>query len=114
MKDKLEKSELPELICGKTIEEIRAMRMTYGHLFVVTVKDEDSIHYAVCKEPTIQIIESSQAIAKTSEVKGAVTLYENCVVLADEDIKKRDMLKLQVAAAIGEKTNKLSVFAKNV
>jgi hypothetical protein len=107
-------TNLPELICGKTIEDRRGMRMKHGHLFVVSVTDEESTHYAVCREPTLQIIEASQAISKTSDVKGAITLYENCVVLADDEIKNRDLLKIQVAGAIGEKMSKLEAIAKNV
>lgn len=109
-----ETTQLPELICGKTIEEIRGMRMKHGHLFVVSVSDEDNTFYAVCKEPTMQIIEATQAISKANETKGAITLYTNCMVLADDDIKSRDMLKIQVAAAIGKKVSKLASSAKNV
>jgi hypothetical protein len=104
----------PQLYCGKTIEDIRAMRMQHGHLFTVEVVDEGDVFHAICKEPTLQVLEASQAIAKTSEVKGAMALYTNCVVEADAEIKSRDLLKLQVAAAIGDKAGKLRATAKNV
>ncbi|MDR2361697.1 MAG: hypothetical protein LBD91_03110 [Prevotellaceae bacterium] len=106
--------ETPLTYCGKTVEEIRLMRMRHGHLFVVTVKDGDQAFHAICKEPTIQVIEAASAIAKTSEIKGAMTIYDNCIVEAEEEIKGRDMLKLQVAAAIGLKTEALKTDIKNV
>ncbi len=102
------------IICGKTIEEIRAMRQKHGHLFIAVVKDGDNVYHAVCKEPTTQTLEAAQAIAKTSEVKGAIALYENCAVLVDEEIKKRDLLKLQVAGVIGKHTEALESSIKNV
>jgi hypothetical protein len=104
----------PQLYCGKTMEDIRAMRMQHGHLFVVAVRDEEDEFHAICKEPTLQVLEAAQSISKTSEVKGAMALYSNCVVEADEDIRKRDMLKLQVSAAIGDKAGALRATAKNV
>jgi hypothetical protein len=107
-------TDAPPTYCGKTVEEIRALRMTHGHLFVVEVRDEEDVFHAICKEPTVQVIEAAQSIAKTNEAKGAKTLYENCVVEADAEIKNRDMLKLQVAAAIGEKISSLKASAKNV
>ena len=106
--------ETPQIYCGKTIEEIRGMRMTHGHLFIVSVQDEDSEFHAICKEPTLQTMEVAQSISKTSEAKGAMSLYNNCIVEADEDIKSRDTLKLQVAAAIAEKSGALKSVAKNV
>jgi hypothetical protein len=104
----------PQLYCGKTVEDIRAMRIHHGHLFVVEVKDEEEVFHAVCKEPTLQVLEAAQAVSKTSEVKGAMALYSNCVVEADEAIKSRDLLKLQVASAIGDKAGALRATAKNV
>jgi hypothetical protein len=104
----------PQLYCGKTIEEIRAMRMQHGHLFVVEVRDEEDVFHAICKEPTLQVIEASESIAKTSEPKAAIAIYNNCVVEADDEVKKRDLLKLRVAAAIGEKIGTLRSVAKNV
>jgi hypothetical protein len=112
----MEKMELilPELICGKSIEEIRGMRMKHGHLFVVAVRDGENTHYAVCKEPTMEVIDAVQSMGKTSEVKGAMTLYDNCVVLVEDEIKRRDMLKLQVSSSIAEKISQLGASIKNV
>jgi hypothetical protein len=105
---------IPQTYCGKTIEEIRAMRMQHGHLFVAEIQDENNVFHAICKEPTVQVIEAAQSISRTSEVKGAMMMYENCIVIADDEIKKRDLLKLQVAAAIGEKVASLKSSVKNV
>lgn len=106
--------ETPQIYCGKTIEEIRAMRMQHGYLFVIEVQDENEVFHAICKEPTMQVIEASQSISRTSDTKGAMALYTNCMVEADEEIKKRDVLKLQVAAGIGEKVASLKSSVKNV
>jgi hypothetical protein len=110
----MEGQKTPQTYCGKTAEEIRAMRMQHGHLFVVEVQDEKDVFHAICREPTLQVIEAVQSIAKTSEAKGSMTLYSNCTVEADDEIKRRDMLKLQVASAIAEKTGTLKSAAKNV
>lgn len=110
----MEESRAPQTYCGKTVEEIQAMRMQHGHLFIVEVREEDSAHHAICKEPTLQVLEAVQSIAKTSEVKSAMALYDNCAVCADDDIKRRDVLKLQVAAGIGDKMGALRATAKNV
>lgn len=106
--------ETPQTYCGKTVEEIQAMRMQHGRLFIAIVKDEKDVFHAICKEPTLQVIEASQSISKTSEAKGAIMMYDNCVVIADEAIKNSDLLKLQVAAAIGEKVASLQSSVKNV
>lgn len=59
-------------------------------------------------------MEAAQNISRTSEIKGAKMLYDNCVVLVDDEIKNRDLLKMQVAAAIGEKVAALKSSVKNV
>jgi hypothetical protein len=106
--------EAPPLYCGKTVEDIRAMRMRHGHLFVAEVVDGDQTFHAICREPTLQVISVAQAIGKTDEAKGAMALYDNCVVEADGEIKSRDMLKLRVAEAVGTKVSSLSSSVKNV
>jgi hypothetical protein len=110
----MEGQKTPQTYCGKSVEEIHAMRMQHGHLFIVEIQDEKDVFHAICKEPTLQVIEAVQSISKTSEAKGSMALYNNCIVEADDEIKSRDMLKLQVASAIAEKTATLKSAAKNV
>jgi hypothetical protein len=62
----------------------------------------------------LQVISAAQHITKTDEAKGALTLYENCVLEADAEIRQRDMLKLKISEAIGKKIASLSSSIKNV
>jgi hypothetical protein len=103
-----------QLICGLTDAEIQALKAKHGFIFLVTVSDNDTSYQAICKEPTMEAMQASQAIGKTDELKGSMVLYDNCVLVADPAIAGRFLLKVQVIKALGEKMNSLSVTTKNI
>lgn len=102
------------LICGLNTEAINALKNKHGFIFEVTVSDGENEYTAICKEPTMEAMQASQAVGKDDELKASVVLYDNCVLVADDAITGRFLLKVQVIKAIGEKMNSLSVTTKNL
>ncbi|MFC4262472.1 hypothetical protein ACFOWM_06270 [Ferruginibacter yonginensis] len=104
------------LICGHDESAIEALKSKHGYLFVAEVKDEDGkVYNAICKEPTMEAVEATEAISKSStELKASMVLFDNCVVACDEEIKSRFLLKVQVVKAIGNKMKSISVTTKNL
>ena len=105
---------MSELICGLTNEDIEKLKKKHGVLSVVTIKDGEEIHSAIFKEPTMDIMSAANLVGKTDEMKSAMVLYDNCMIACDESIKQRDLLKLQVVGAIGEKMSALTKTVKNL
>ena len=103
-----------ELICGLTPDQINELKAKHGALFLVTVKDEVGDYQAVCKEPSMEVIQASSALGKVDDMKASIALYDNCVLAKDASIEKRALLKLQVVKAIGERMSSLSVITKNL
>jgi hypothetical protein len=103
-----------QLICGLTAEQIEALKSSNGFIFQVTVSDGENEFNAICKEPTMDIMQASQAIGKNDELKSSMVLFDNCVLAADPSIKERFLLKVQVIKALGERMNSLSVTSKNL
>jgi hypothetical protein len=105
---------MEELICGHSQEQIAALKAKHGFIFLASIADQDNTYHAICKEPTMEAMQASQAIGKTDELKGSMVLYDNCVLAADDAIAGRFLLKVQVIKALGEKMNSLSVTTKNL
>jgi len=103
-----------ELICGLTPDQINELKARHGALFLVSVVDEAGEYKAVCKEPSMDVIQASATIGKSDEMKASLALYDNCVLAKDTAIEKRALLKLQVIKAIGERMNSLSTISKNL
>jgi hypothetical protein len=102
------------IICGLTEEAIKNLKQKHGSIFLVTISDEAGAYQAVCKEPSMEVFQATQALMKTDEMKASVAIYDNCVLERDEEIEKRFVLKLQVAKAIGERLSKVQVSSKNL
>lgn len=103
-----------QLTCGLTQEAIDQLKKKHGALFVVEISDGEALYKAIFKEPDITILSAANTISKTDEIKGSMVLYENCLVAADEAIAKRDVLKMQVVGAIGERMTALTKTVKNL
>ena len=101
-------------ICGLTEKAIVDLKKEHGVLFVVEISEGDNSYKAVCKEPTVTIMTAVNAIAKTDEIKGTMVLFTSCLIACDEDINKRDVLKLQVAGSISERMTNLTRSVKNL
>nr|DAJ30010.1 MAG TPA: hypothetical protein [Caudoviricetes sp.] len=102
------------LICGHTPAQIEALKQEHGHLVLGEVVQGGKTYQAIFKEPTFQVLEATGAISKKDEVKGSRALYDNCVVVADDEIKSRDFLQLKVVQCLAEYMNSFSVKIKNL
>lgn len=107
-------NETETLVCGLTQNEIDKLKQKHGCLYSVTIKDGANKYEAIYKEPDATIMSAVNAATKGDEIKGTLVLYNACVVEADADIKNRDLLKLQVAASIGERMTLLTREVKNL
>lgn len=101
------------IACGLTQDAINKLKSKHGRVFIVTIKDDAEELQAICKEPDSNIMSAVNSVSKTDEVKGAVVLYNSCVIEADAAIKESDLLKMRVAAAIGDKIGRLTYSIKN-
>lgn len=102
------------IICGKTVEEIEALKEEHGCLILATVKQGDNEYNAIFKEPNFIVLESSRKISKTDEIKATKSLYNNCIVVADQEIEQRDYLKVKAVESVGKHMSSFSVDVKNL
>jgi hypothetical protein len=103
-----------QLPLGLSAEDIAKLKSEHGFIFEVTVKDGDDEYKAVCKEPTVEILEASAAMGKVSELKGSMVLFDNCCLKADVMISNRFGLKSAVIKEISLKTVNISATSKNL
>ena len=103
-----------KLPLGLSAEDIAKMKAEHGFIFLVTVKDGEDEYQAICKEPTIEILEASAALGKVSELKGSMTLFDNCCIKADVMVSKRFSLKSSVIQEISRKTTSITATTKNL
>lgn len=102
------------IICGKTISEIEALKELHGALVLIEVKEGEQTHQAIFKEPTFKVLESVNKISKSDELKGVQTAYDNCIVVADDAIQTRDLLKIKAISTLMERVQKTTAQAKNL
>jgi hypothetical protein len=102
--------------CGLTLEEVRAMKSKYGKIFIVEIEEELSKEKftAICKEPTMEILQAITTASGGDDLKASKLVFDNCVVVCDEPIRERFVLKAKVAATVTEQLNKFKAEVKNV
>ncbi len=103
-----------ELICGLTAEEIEGLKSQHGCLILATVKQADNTYNAIFKEPSFKVLEATRKIAKSNELQGSKTLYNNCLIVADEAFETRDYLKLKAVESVGKHMESFSTEVKNL
>ncbi len=110
------------LICGLDAAGIEKLKETEGFLIHGFVKQNIGtpekpdfiIHRAIFREPDQKIMEAVGAISKTNEARGALAMYNNCMVKADPAIEARDLLKIKAVEAVVKHINSFSVDVKNL
>ncbi|MXV37676.1 hypothetical protein GO491_03125 [Flavobacteriaceae bacterium Ap0902] len=103
-----------ELICGLTQEEIEQLKEEHGALVLIEVTAQGKVHQAIFKEPTFTQLEALTKISKSNEMKAVSSAYANYIVKADEEIAKRDMLKVKAIESLMSRMQKISAKAKNL
>ncbi len=103
-----------KLICGLTTDEIDDLRKKHGYLVLGTIKQGEKKYQAIFKEPSTETLKASGSIGKTDEVQGTLTLYNNCKVVVDPEIEKRDFLKMKSVECLAEHMNSFKVEVKNL
>lgn len=103
-----------ELICGKTFEEIEALKQQKGALVLVEVDSQEQKHQAIFREPTFKDLEVVNKLSKSNEIQGLRAAYDNLIVACDEEIAGRDMLKIKAVEALMARVQKTTSSAKNL
>ena len=103
-----------ELICGLTPDQINELKAKHGHLSLVTVTEGDGKYQGVFKEPTMDALSAITALAKQDEVKASLALFDNCVLVCDEAMKKRPRVRLSAIAQLSEIMKPLEGHIKNL
>lgn len=103
-----------ELICGLTPDQINELKAKHGHLSLVTVTEGDEKYVGIFKEPTMEALSAITALSKQDEVKASIALFDNCVVMCDEAMKKRPRVRLSAIAQLSEIMKPLEGNIKNL
>ena len=103
-----------ELICGLDTAQIEELKAEKGALVLVEITAERKVCKAIFKEPTFDALKASNKISKADEIKALKTIYNNCIVKADEEVANRDVLKIKAVEALMARVNKTTTEAKNL
>lgn len=105
----------PEIVaCGLDQSGIDKLKAKHGRIFAIDIDDDGEKLEAICKEPDTTVMSAINSMSKTDEVKGALLLYNSCVLEADKEIKNSELLKLRVSAAIGYKIERINFTVKKL
>lgn len=102
-----------QLICGLSAVEIEELKLKHGALVHVVVNN-GAQHDVIFKEPTFTQMEELLKITKTNEMKAVQSAYANYLVVADQAIEDRDMLKVKAIEALMARMQKTTAEAKNL
>lgn len=103
-----------QLICGRTQEEIEALKQEKGALVLAEVDSQGRKHQAIFREPTFKDLEVVNKLSKSNEIQGLRAAYDNLIVACDEEIAGRDMLKIKAVEALMARVQKTTSSAKNL
>lgn len=102
------------LICGQTALQIATLKQKHGNVFLTTVTDGNAKINAICKEPSMEVMEAVKTIGETSETQASIALYDNCVLHTDECVKHRFPVRMKIVLAISLKIAALQAETKNL
>lgn len=103
-----------QLICGLDHAEIETLKQEHGALCLVTVNFADKKHQVIFKEPTFKQLEALTSISKSNEMKAVQNAYANYLVKADDEVAKRDMLKVKAVESLMARMQQITAEAKNL
>ncbi|MPS74011.1 MAG: hypothetical protein E2590_12825 [Chryseobacterium sp.] len=102
------------LICGLDENQQAELKLKYGFLIVGTVTQGENVYNAIFREPDFKVLEATGSLAKNNEVKATIALYDNCIVVADQEVTGRDFLRLKAVEAVAQHMNSFTVSVKNL
>ena len=105
---------MENLICGLSEVQIEELKQEHGVLILGTVKQGKETFQVIFKEPSFKVLEAVGKISEKNEVQGSLSLYNNCVVIADEAFNTREFLKLKAIESLTKHMNSFSVEVKNL
>lgn len=106
--------KMKELICGKTQQEIEILKQEKGALVLIEVQNQMQKHQAIFREPTFKDLEVINKLSKSNEIQGLRAAYDNLIIVCDEPISQRDMLKIKAVEALMTRVEKTTSSAKNL
>ncbi len=85
------------------LAKIEKWKSKYGGVYQIDVPldDEDAKATAYFRKPNIQIMSVAQKYIKSDPIKSATTLFDNCWLGGDEEIKDSDEAKLSCCKQLG-------------
>ena len=79
----------------------------------IAVEDGDKKYYALCRYPSFNHLTVFENLGKQDKNLEAIeSLFSNCVIAADSEIKENDVYKMQVVTAITSQISTLKGFVK--
>ncbi len=101
-------------ICGLDATEIEALKEKHGALVLVEIELDKKTYEVIFKEPTMLELGAIEKISKTAPHKALEAAYINHKIAADQEIEKRDILKIKAVETLITRIQKVSGEAKNL
>lgn len=109
-----EETMVEVLICGLDNTRIEALKAEHGFLILGTVKQGENTYHAIFKEPTTKVMKAVETVEKTDKLQASINMFNNCIVKCDDEINKRDYLKIRSVESVVKHMQSFSVEVKNL
>lgn len=80
---------------GVSDEQIQAWKAEHRKVSAVEVTDGDDLYIGYFKRPDMNTVSAVNKLSKTDEIKGSMTMFDNCWLGGDPAIKADALLKIE-------------------
>lgn len=99
---------------GVTDEQITKWKNVHKRVIRIDVTDGEELHVAYFKRPSIEAMSAVTKVTKINDVKGALTLYDNCFLGGDPEMREDALLFMAATAQLGKLFNSCLGSLKNL
>ena len=98
----MEEKELTVIDGGVTEADIIKWKNQHGKVMLIEIEEDDTVHHAYFKRPTLNTMAAVTKVGKTNEVESAKIMLNDCWLGGSEAVKSDVVLFMEAAKQLSK------------
>lgn len=99
---------------GVNEEQIASWKKEHRKIYAIEINDAEELYVGYFRRPGMETMSAVNKLAKTDEMKSAMTLFDNCWLGGDSVIKTDTLVKMAAIKQLGVMFNQVTSTLKNL
>lgn len=110
-KDTAEKKKIDGVVADA---QIAMWKQQAGKVMAIEVEDDDTTYVGYFRRPTMETMSAVNKLTKNDEIKGSMTMFDNCWLGGSETMKTDAIIKMAALAQLSTIFNTCASRLKNL